>query len=275
MPPLSSSLSVMGAIPDPISFRTQDFPGDFHFPSQRAPWGKVLYAVSGVVNFDIAGVPYFSPPAYAIWIPPKTEHESRTLHEIKYASIYVRDDLCRSMPSDPCTIVLSDLIKAIMRDFAARQVLQPKTAEDSRLAAVLLDQLKIAPQHDSYLPTSNDLLIKNVITALQAAPGDRRSLTDWAILFSTTERTLSRKWKATLGLSFNEWRQRLRLVVALTELDAGRTVQEIASELGYSNTSAFISMFRQLTGSSPQRMRKSTLSPLSAPPGQRLRKPHT
>ncbi|WP_320534525.1 helix-turn-helix domain-containing protein [Robbsia andropogonis] len=162
-----------------------------------------------------------------------------------------------------------------MRDFAARQVLQPKTAEDSRLAAVLLDQLKIAPQHDSYLPTSNDLLIKNVITALQAAPGDRRSLTDWAILFSTTERTLSRKWKATLGLSFNEWRQRLRLVVALTELDAGRTVQEIASELGYSNTSAFISMFRQLTGSSPQRMRKSTLSPLSAPPGQRLRKPHT
>ena len=71
----------------------------------------------------------------------------------------------------------------------------------------------------------------------------------------TTERTLSRRCQTDLGLSFNEWRQRLKLVAALSMVEAGEPVQRIASELGYSNASAFIAMFRRMTGTSPTQMR--------------------
>lgn len=257
MPPQSPSL--LGKNPEPISFRTEDFPIGTVFPSQKAPWGKVLYAVSGIVKFNISGVLYLSPPAYAIWIPPGVEHESRTQAAVRYASVYLRIDCCADMPRQPCTIALNDLIKAIMKNYSERGIMQPATDEDHRLALVLLDQLRLAPRHDSYLPTSDDTLINTLINELQAAPGARRSFSEWARLLNTTERTLSRRWRQSLGLSFNEWRQRLKLVTALSQLDAGRPVQDIAADLGYSNTSAFIAMFRQLTGTSPQQMRKGHL----------------
>jgi AraC-like DNA-binding protein len=259
---LPDSPRLIGKVPEPISFRIENFPAGTIFPSQEAPWGKVLYAVRGLAEFDIAGRPYLSPPAYAIWIPPKVEHRSRIHHDVRYASVYIGSDHCGGMPTAPCTLALNDLIKAAMNHFAERRIVQPRADEDYRLAMVLLDQLRLAPRHDSYLPTSADPTLNVLIAALQANPGDRRPLSEWARFVGTTERTLSRRWREVLGLSFNEWRQRLKLVIALSQLDAGRSVHEIATELGYNNTSAFISMFRKMTGTSPQQMRKGHLSPL-------------
>jgi len=60
-------------------------------------------------------------------------------------------------------------------------------------------------------------------------------------------------------MSFNDWRQRLRVVSALGMLDAGQPVQTVARELGYSTPSAFIAMFQRLTGESPDSVRKRSV----------------
>ena len=57
-------------------------------------------------------------------------------------------------------------------------------------------------------------------------------------------------------MSFNDWRQRLRVVSALGMLDAGLPVQDVARRLGYSTPSAFIAMFQRLTGESPDSARR-------------------
>lgn len=72
----------------------------------------------------------------------------------------------------------------------------------------------------------------------------------------STERTLSRRCQRDLGMSFVEWRQRLRLVRALSMLEDGQTVQAVALELGYSTSSAFIAMFHRLMGTTPDEFRK-------------------
>lgn len=254
MPDRLPNPNAVGSEPGPISLRTLDFAAGTMFPPQRAPWGKLLFPVSGVADFTIAGKRYVSPPAYAIWIPPEVLHDSRTPHATRYASCYIRRDLCHGLPEIPSTLSLSPLIRAIVADFAARDVTYPTTAVDERLSLVLLDQLRLAPRHESYLPSSDDPLLSPVLSALRSAPGDRRSLAEWARAVNTTERTLSRRCRATLGLSFHAWRQRLKLVTALSLLEAGQPVKLVAHELGYSTTSAFISMFHQLTGMSPARM---------------------
>jgi len=106
------------------------------------------------------------------------------------------------------------------------------------------------------LPASDDALLGPVLAALQADPGDRRSLAEWARVIGTTERTLSRRCRHALGMSFNDWRQRLKLLTALSLLEAGHPIQSIAYRLGYSTASAFIAMFRQLTGMSPTALRR-------------------
>jgi AraC-like DNA-binding protein len=137
-----------------------------------------------------------------------------------------------------------------------RDVTRPLTAEDERLSRVLLDQIRLAPRFESYLPSSDDPGLSLVLAALRSTPGDPRSLAEWARALNTTERTLARRCRATLGMSFNEWRQRLKLVTALTLLETGMPVKAVAQHLGYGTTSAFIAMFRRLMGMSPARMVK-------------------
>ncbi|MDI9776072.1 helix-turn-helix domain-containing protein, partial [Pseudomonas aeruginosa] len=56
----------------------------------------------------------------------------------------------------------------------------------------------------------------------------------------------ARHCQRELGMTFGEWRQRLRFLAAIEALEAGRGIQQIAFDLGYSSPSAFISMFRRL-----------------------------
>lgn len=240
-----------GDAPSPVSFRTESFQRGTSFPPKTQTWGELNYALSGVCEIEVLGVRYLSPPAYGIWIPPQTEHSAWNHEEMIYVTVYVHSDLCKDLPTVVQTIALSPLLKAILADFSERHITSPATPEDQRLAMVLVDQVRIAPRYDSYLPFTGDDLISPIILALQSKPDERRSLAEWARLAGVTERTLSRRWQQGTGLSFNEWRQRQKLVVALSMLEQGEKVQSVATSLGYSDPSAFIAMFRRQTGFSP------------------------
>jgi AraC-like DNA-binding protein len=246
---------IEGDPPNPVSFRTENYRAGTVFPKKSQPWGELNYAITGICEFDIEGMRYLSPPHYAIWLPPQTMHGAAIQHDLRYATVYVERALCANLPDKPSTLSISPLLKAILADFAARDVTIPETAEDLRLAQVLIDQIRLAPRCESYLPLSDDPLLGPLLSALQADPGDRHSLAEWARRMGTTERTLSRRCQDDLGLSFNEWRLRLKLVAALSMIEAGEPVHRIATQLGYSNASAFIAMFRRLTGTSPTQMR--------------------
>jgi len=55
------------------------------------------------------------------------------------------------------------------------------------------------------------------------------------------------------GLSFGRWRRQLHLVIALRELAGGATVQQVAGDLGYESTTAFIVMFKKALGATSSR----------------------
>jgi hypothetical protein len=84
------------------------------------------------------------------------------------------------LPKETVTIGLSHLLKAILADFAERNVLVPQSDADHRLAMVLVDQIAAAPNFDSYLPFTKDALIGPVIEVLQSDLGNRLSLAEWA-----------------------------------------------------------------------------------------------
>jgi len=242
---------VDGLSPNPASFRTEDFCAGTVFPARRQPWAELNFALTGIAEFNIAGERYLSPPHYAIWIPAGIEHHAWIPNDIRYVSVYIKNESCDGLPTNPCTLGINALIKAILADFADRGLQCPESPADLRMVEVLLDQLRLAPRRESYLPTSDDLILAPVLNALRDDPGDRRSLAEWARGLDVAERTLSRRFLQTLGVSFNDWRQRIKLVTAMALLDKGVPVHAIAERLGYSNASAFIAMFRQLTGLSP------------------------
>jgi len=251
-----------GEDPAPVSFRTEFYGAGAVFEEKRQPWCKVGYAVTGVMEAKVEGRRFMCPPHYATWIPANALHACHNRENVRFVSIYIERDLCAGMPEMACTLALSSLIKAILADFAERRITVPETEADQRLALVLVDQLLKAPRRESFLPVSDDDLVQPVIDALQADPSDRRSLSEWARSLQTTEKTLSRRFQGQLGISFNEWRQRLKLVASLSLIEEGKSVQSIARTLGYNSPSAFIAMFRRQTGASPTNMRSTGDEPL-------------
>ncbi|RYG35766.1 AraC family transcriptional regulator [bacterium] len=250
IPPFSESL------PAAIFFRAAEMPADATYPRHRHAWGEFVYSFRGVMELKLADRHYLAPPQYGIWLPPNVEHTGLNRYEAVHCSLYVSGELCGDMPQEPCALVVTPLVRAMLDHLRHHPPELPGNEPDARLLRVLVDRLTVARCAGSYLPTSDDPLLAPVLSALQARPGDERSLSELAREAQTTERTLMRRFQRDLGMPFHEWRQRLRVVKAMPMLESGMTVEGIALELGYRTSSAFIVMFRRLTGVTPDEFRR-------------------
>lgn len=250
-PPRSSGPEIVDASQS-MRFKVVHLQAGSVDPPARHDAGQFVHALSGVIEVGMDGRFFLAPPQYGVWIPPGMEHVSSNRHEASYVTLYVAEPLCAELPRRACTMAVNPLILALLDLLRRGSIEVPGTPQEQRLFQVLLDQLATTPSHDSYLPTSQDPLLGRVLDALQSSPWDARTLADWAAIVHTTERTLARRCQRDLDMSFNEWRQRLKVLRGIALLEGGRAVKDVALELGYSAPSAFIAMFQRQIGMTPQ-----------------------
>jgi AraC-like DNA-binding protein len=253
------------ALPAPIVFRTAQMPPQASYPTHRHAWGEFVYSFSGVMEVKLADQHYIAPPQYGIWLPPEVEHRGLNRQQALHSSLYVAAGLCAALPGATCVLTVSPLARALLEHLRLQPPDLPQSLEDQRLLHALVDQLSHARSVGSYLPHSDDPVLGAVLEALERQPGDERSLAEWAAAFHSTERTVSRRCQRDLGMSFAEWRQRLRVVKALPWLQTGAKVETIALDLGYASASAFIAMFRRMTGVTPEEHRRTRRATGCAP----------
>ncbi|NDY92839.1 AraC family transcriptional regulator [Ideonella livida] len=248
-------------LPAPLVFRSAQLEGQAEYPVHSHRWGEFVYSFSGVMEVRLAGQQVLAPPQLGIWLPPQVEHQGLNRQAAAHSSLYVAPELCGALPAQACALVVSPLARALLEHLRTHTATSPTahapSAEEHRLLQVLVDQLAHAQRVRSYLPHSTDPLLAPVLQALEADPADNRPLSAWAAQVHSTERTLSRRCQRELGMSFVAWRQRLRVLTALGRLARGEKVTSLALDLGYASASAFIAMFRKLTGLTPEACRPS------------------
>ncbi|MBI0153559.1 helix-turn-helix transcriptional regulator [Gilliamella sp. W8128] len=127
-----------------------------------------------------------------------------------------------------------------------------------RLGQVLIDQLLMESNLTFYLPSSNDKYLAPILKELELDPANNKTLEQWAQTVFTTERTLARRCQQKLGMSFRMWRQRLRFLYSISLLEQDKSIQDIAFSVGYSSVSAFITMFKNIAGVTPDLYRANT-----------------
>ncbi|MEZ3499296.1 helix-turn-helix transcriptional regulator [Pantoea sp. KPR_PJ] len=218
-------------------------------------WGQVIFVTRHVLEMNVEGRRLLTPASIPVWIPPRQQHASYNHQQAQFRTFNLAAALCNGLPQRACLLNVDAIVHAIMDEFARTGLEQPQSPEAWRLCDVLRDRLRIAPVQESYLPTLRDKFLAPVLHALEAHPGDNTTLAQWAARVFTTERTLARRCRQELHMSFSEWRQRLRFLHAVAQLGQGRTVQAIAHDLGYSSASALIVMFQQQAGTTPDRYR--------------------
>lgn len=239
--------------PDTLLFRGGTIISNSEYVPHTHPWSQIIGVKSGVLTMNVAGQRYLAPREFAIWLPAGVEHSSYNRKTTRFFAIDIAPELSQELPKQACLLTLTPIFNAIADDCFARDMTEPRSDSDFRLCRVLLDQIGIAPRQNTYLPTSECKLLAPILAALERNPADNTSLASWAKQVYTTERTLSRRCQQELDMTFSEWRQRLRFLHAISLLEQGKSVQDVAFEVGYSSSSAFIAMFQHVAGTTPQR----------------------
>lgn len=214
--------------------------------------GQLLGATQGLLSVDAGDSQWVVPATHAVWIPPGVAHGVRSHGPFCGWSVYVVASECVGLPEAPCILTVSGLLREVVLRTAGWGEGDWAPAQ-TRLAGVLLDEIRTLPRATLGLPMPRDARLRRIAQALSDRPDDERRLEEWAAWAGVAPRTLTRRFVQETGFSFTEWRQRVRLLRALERLAAGMPVTRVALELGYDNVSAFIALFRRTFGVTPGR----------------------
>jgi AraC-like DNA-binding protein len=242
------------SLPRPVVARMGDRQAGSLTPWHTHDWWQLTWAMSGVPAIETRSGSFMAPPERAIWIPPDTEHQATNAALTEMRSLYVARELM-SWAAPRCKVVsITQLVRELILAASALPADYDEAGEAGRLVRVLIDQLKRLPEVGFNLPMPGDARLARICAALQARPDDTRSVAEWSRLAGLSERSLSRLFMQQTGLSFGDWRQRLRLLLALAGLERGERVNRVALDSGYNSPSAFIAAFRRNFGLTPTEM---------------------
>lgn len=222
-------------------------------------WGQVQLISGGILEMEAQGTRFLAPPHLAIWVPAHVMHCSYNRKPLDYCSLNIAHQLTSSFPRQTSLIKVTPIVSAIIDDLRRRDINIAQSEPDKRLVQVLLDQLATEDVEHHFLPSSDHKYLAPILSAIEENPTDDRSLADWAKKVHTTERTLARYCQSELGMSYTEWRLRVRYLYSMDLLRGGQSVKEVALTLGYNQASPFISMFKKYSGQTPEQYKNRLL----------------
>lgn len=227
-------------------------------PLKETEWhshvrGQFYYVEEGVFVTRTERGSWLLPPRRAGWMPPGELHTVSIAGPSLAWGVFIAPSIAGCLPDKPCVIGVDDMLREIIKRAARWPLDSETTPERERLLAVLLDEIRRAPEEELHLPMPVDRRLRRIAMAMFESPDDTRGIDEWANWAGMSTRTLTRLFREETQWSVAQWRQQARLTRALERLAVGEPVAVVADALGYATPSAFVAMFRKAFGDSPGR----------------------
>ena len=167
-------------------------------------------------------------------------------------TLYFRANIA-PRPVHECSVLHVDpLLRELVVETVRLGQLRYSSREHRALCAILQWRLRGA----SAIPTSITMPVdRRALRLAQAVIGgdaNGQTLVATCRRAGISVRTLERIFRREVGMNFEAWRRQVRLMKAVELLVEGRTVKEVAYEVGYQQSSSFVEMFRQTFGTTPK-----------------------
>ncbi|MBY6093107.1 AraC family transcriptional regulator [Maritimibacter alkaliphilus] len=216
---------------------------------------QILYLLDGLLSLTIDSRSHLVTRGHAVWIPSTAAHQVHASKPSAVMSAYLEPaewDAITPFPmgsfaSPTAGVLLEKLINTSPEhrsrhvDEAVLTLLQDETSTELPLA------LSVSMPKDPRLLT--------VCRELLRAPQKWQRKAELAAVGNMSVRTMSRLFRAELGLTYSEWAQDMLVHRAIAMLQDGMPVTTVAFDLSYDSHSAFTAMSRRLTGRSPSEWR--------------------
>ena len=224
--------------------------------AHRHDWDQFTYATHGVLTLKTAQGTWVVPPHRAVWVPAGVEHTEVMSGPVSARSLFFVPGISKHLPRKCTAVNVSPLLRELILSTVRVGFLDNKIPAQSRMLAIILDQFEALAEAPLQLKTPSDPRATRIAALLEKAPGSTEPLRTLSRQAGASKRTIERLFRTETGVSFQQWRQRLRVIHALRLLASGESVTSVALDVGYSSTSAFIAMFRRELGTTPRRIWK-------------------
>lgn len=221
------------------------------------PTHELLWNRRGASSATIGARTWTITPAVGLWIPAGLRHSGTAPAGTWYRTAQVDVRTASPLPAAPVAVEVTPLLTLLLERLA-----DPRLSAGSRglTEQLVFDVLEPSP-HALLVQKPGGALLRPIVSALEANPGDGRTLGDWAARLGVSERTVTRAFRAETGLSFGAWQAALRAQHAALLLGGGMAVDDVAIRVGYRSASAFGASFRRTTGLTPGQLRSAGPAP--------------
>ncbi len=220
-------------------------------------WAQLVYASDGVMTVQTDEGTWVVPAHRAVWIPAGIRHSVAMSGWVSMRTLYILPRLARALPRRCCVIAVLPVLRELILQTIALGMLRRAVPEHRRMAAFMLDQLRVLPAVALELPMPRDARALRLALRLRENCGETASLDRLSHAVGASRRTLERLFRSETGMSLGRWRQQVRLLQAMRLLARGEPVTSTALEVGYESPSAFIAAFSNALGTTPGRYFKT------------------
>ncbi|TCM15321.1 AraC family transcriptional regulator [Novosphingobium sp. PhB165] len=220
---------------------------------------QLQYAIEGSMQLEDERGRHILPRSLAGWIPAGTRHRN-SLHRIRSVTVLLSRDCVEDAGAEVRILHVAPLMREML--VAATRWPLGKALDDTGraffTAFALLCRDWIKDHARLTLPSAKDQILEKALAFVRADPVGC-TLTETLQVAALSERTLRRRCQAELGMGWDEYRRRARLLATLGPLtETDQSIAQLAANVGFENQSAYARAFRLLTGQSPQAYRRSS-----------------
>ncbi len=241
-------------LPQPIAVMAKSFADGFSIPLHKHDRVQLLYAVSGVMRLRTQQDAWIVPPDGAAYIPAGLPHSVSMHGNVDMRTLYIDPLAVREHPQGLNVVAVPGLLKELILALGDEPVAYGPDSRGSLIAQLIEQEIHLAQALSLHVPLPRDARLQKVCAELLADPSDRRTLDGWSEVAGASARTLARLFERDLGMSFIQWRQRVRFQSALEALSQGVPVSVVAKQHGYRSPSAFSAAFGKAMGHAPSKV---------------------
>lgn len=251
------SMCAPGSAPRPGAISSDNLNIDdsnWHFHDMH----QLIYAFENALQVEVAGGKHLIPRQLAAWIPAGLPHRV-ILHHVRSGSVFFPKEMIANAGERIRTILVSPLMREMTKEAMRWHLSEPSTFLSERFFEAMgaLCTEWIRKEADLFLPVSNDARVRRALE-YTAAHYDAK-LPEICQQAGMSERSLRRHLQQSTGMSWESYRQRARLLRAISLLsETNISVAEISAQCGFESPSAFAKAFRLVMNTSPSVYRAET-----------------
>jgi AraC-like DNA-binding protein len=210
--------------------------------------GQLLYAQGGLMVVSAEDGTWAVPANHALLIAPELPHKVAWHGCTQTCTAYIDRAAFGLAAPETCRIIqLSPLLDASLRALAEEPTLYDLEGRAAHLEAIMLDEIERAPETMLALPLPTSRGLRKLCRSLIETPSIGLDIDEWANVVGVSRSTLTRNFRVQTGMSFAEWRRRVRMLHALTQQAEGVPLSVAAKTAGYRSANALRDMMRRAT----------------------------